>query len=220
MNQPQQMLLFGVVIFLAIGLHEYAHCKVAELMGDPTPREQGRVTLNLFKHFDPLGAMMIVVTTISGIGIGWGRPAPVDPSRMKNPRWGFFASVLAGPMCNILQAIVFAIVLRVQVALNIADMSQFLTGLSFIGVLVNLRLALFNLIPIGPLDGHWLLGLLMPKPAMTQWFQFNRRYGSMLLIGFILLSQLMPLQNGMSLLGYILGPPSDFLFRVLTGFPV
>ena len=76
------ILITFVVLFLGIGLHEYAHCKVAELMGDPTPREMGRVTLNLFKHFDPAGTVMIIVTSIIGFGIGWGKPAPANPNRI------------------------------------------------------------------------------------------------------------------------------------------
>ena len=75
-----------IVIFFAIGLHEYAHCKMADVAGDPTPRYYGRVTLNLFKHFDPVGTMMIIITTLYGFGIGWGKPAPMDARKMKNPR--------------------------------------------------------------------------------------------------------------------------------------
>lgn len=217
MTQGQEFLLLGVVIFLAIGLHEYAHCKVAELMGDPTPREMGRVTLNLFKHFDPVGAMMIVITTITGYGIGWGKPAPVNPNRMRHLRSGFFASVVAGPLCNIAQAIVYAFVLRVLIQTNSFDPSNFATAISLIGVHVNLRLALFNLIPLGPLDGHWLVGLLMPRDAMNNWFRFNMQYGGMLLIVLIILSQGMSGAGLPSPLYLLLGPPVEYLSRLLIG---
>ena len=147
------IIAFGIVIFLAIGLHEYAHCKVADMAGDPTPRSYGRVTLNLTKHFEPTGTMMIIFTMLSGFGIGWGRPAPFNPTLMRNPRWDLLASVIAGPASNILQAAVWAIMLRIAMitapeALGSADgQPTFLLQLFSYGVLINLVLAFFNLIP-------------------------------------------------------------------------
>ncbi|RYG27662.1 site-2 protease family protein [bacterium] len=216
-----------IVIFFGIGIHEYAHCKVADMAGDPTPRYYGRVTLNLFKHFEPVGTLMMVISSISGVGIGWGRPAPVDPSKMRNPRWDAFASVLAGPMSNFLQAIIYALALRILLAqgsitftqvlsaLN-RDSTSFLAALVTTGVLINVSLMLFNLIPLGPLDGHWLLGYLLPEPIRTKWFQFSRTTGSALLIGLILLSQL----SAISLLGRVLGPLLIRVFTFLTGLPL
>jgi len=215
LGSPIEIAIFAIVIFLGIGLHEYAHCKVAELMGDPTPREMGRVTLNLFKHFDPMGTVMIVITAIAGIGIGWGKPAPVNPSRMKNPRWGFFASVLAGPACNILQATFYAIILRILVFMGLTQNIVF--AFVFLGAALNIRLAIFNLIPLGPLDGQWLLGLLMPKPTMAKWFQFNRQYGGFMLMGLILFSQFSGQAGGNSPPSLIQGPPVEFVFTLLTG---
>ena len=164
----EQFVATLVVLFFGIGLHEYAHCKVADLSGDPTPRYYGRVTLNLFKHFDPMGALMILITTISGFGIGWGNPAPMDPSKMRDPRWDFFAAVLAGPLSNVAQAVAYAMVLRGWIAVG-APMPPFVFVLLVAGVAVNIRLCLFNLIPLGPLDGHWLSGLLMPEPMRRKW---------------------------------------------------
>ena len=99
---PEAILAIGIVIFFGLGLHEYAHAKFADLAGDPTPRYYGRVTLNLFKHFDLLGAIMIAFTAISGFGIGWGKPVPMDPRKMRNPRWDHFVAVAAGPLSNLL----------------------------------------------------------------------------------------------------------------------
>src|SRR5580658_8524945 len=96
------------VLFFGVGLHEYAHCKFADMAGDPTPGIYGRVTLNLTKHFELYGTLMMIVTALVGFGIGWGRPAPMDPRKMKNPRWDFFAAVAAGPITNLLQAIIYA----------------------------------------------------------------------------------------------------------------
>ncbi|RYG77224.1 site-2 protease family protein, partial [bacterium] len=213
-----------IVIFFGIGLHEYAHCKFADMAGDPTPRYYGRVTLNLFKHFEPMGTLMMLISSIYGVGIGWGRPAPINPSKMRNPRWDAFTAVLAGPVSNLIQAIVYAIGLRIALASGNVTLDQvlaalgrdptsFLAALLSTGVLVNLSLMLFNLIPFGPLDGHWLLGYLIPEPARTKWFQFNRTTGGAILIGVILLSQF----TGISILSRIILPPLLRLFIFLTG---
>src|SRR5579872_2264830 len=103
---PQMVLAQIVVIFVSIGLHEFAHCKFADMAGDPTPRYYGRVTLNLFKHFDPLGSLFILFTILGGIGIGWGKPAPMNPAKMNNPRWDWFIAVIAGPLTNVLLAVI------------------------------------------------------------------------------------------------------------------
>src|ERR1019366_3379020 len=100
---PQVALAQIIVLFFGIGLHEYAHCKFADLAGDPTPRYYGRVTLNLTKHFDPLGTLMMIVSSLTGYGIGWGKPAPINPKKMKNPRIDTFIAVAAGPITNLLQ---------------------------------------------------------------------------------------------------------------------
>lgn len=204
-----------LVIFFAIGLHEYAHAKVADMAGDPTPRYMGRVTLNLFKHFDPLGTIMIIITSLTGIGIGWGKPVMVNPSKMKNPRWDHFMSVLAGPLTNIIQAMFFAIIFRALAASNpfLLAPDSFLLAFLHAGVVINIALAVFNMIPFGPLDGHWLLGYLMPEKTRVQWFMFNRSVGALLLLGVILFSQM----SNFPILGIILGPPIEFLYQLFTG---
>jgi Zn-dependent protease len=185
-----------IVIFFAIGIHEYAHCKLADAAGDPTPRYYGRVTLNLFKHFDPLGSIMIVITTLSGFGIGWGKPAPMDPRKMRNPRWDFFMAVAAGPISNFLQAVVFALIFRLiirsapQLMVTPLLRPSFLGILIIMGVYINLGLMFFNLIPLGPLDGHWLVGLLMPEKQRHYWNRWNLQYGMFALFGLILLGNL------------------------------
>lgn len=207
-----------LVIFFAIGIHEYAHCKVADISGDPTPRYFGRVTLNLFKHFEPVGTIMILITTFTGFGIGWGRPAPCDPSKMKNPRWDHFATVAAGPLSNILQAGVWAILFRIVAAASPGLLSnQFVFWLLLLGVFTNIGLALFNLIPFGVLDGHWLLGLLMPEPQRIKWFQFNRTIGFQLFIFLIIGDQLLENSTGFSLFGTLLWKPTIAVGSFLLG---
>lgn len=199
-----------IVIFFAIGLHEYGHAKFADLAGDPTPRYYGRVTLNLTKHFEPLGTLMIIFTSLAGFGIGWGKPVLVDPRKMRNPRWDHFLSVAAGPLMNVVQAVFWAMVLRVLPEGSIQ--SSFPHLLATVGVYINLSLCFFNLIPLGPLDGHWLVGAFMPEPMRSRWYLFNRTTGSFLLLGLVLIGQLVP---GVNILRLILGPPVDFMFRLL-----
>ncbi len=220
------IITYGLVIFLAIGLHEYAHCKVADLAGDPTPGSYGRVTLNLTKHFEPAGTMMIVLTTMTGFGIGWGRPAPMNPRLMKNPRWDFFAAVIAGPLSNILQAAIWALVMRFFLAMSPQALINAQGGDSpiglflFLGVYVNLALAFFNFIPIGPLDGRWLVGQMLPDKPRLYWYRFNDRVGFIGLFVLILVSQLARDQLGYDIIWDTIGPPIDFLFRFFTGLSV
>lgn len=222
------LLAIGIVIFLAIGIHEYCHCVFADMAGDPTPRFYGRVTLNLFKHFDPLGTIMIVISSLAGVGIGWGKPAPINPSKMHNPRWDTFIAVAAGPLSNLVQAICYAFALRIAMrnhlvttdnivgALN-REQTTFLAALLILGVLINLSLFVFNLIPFGILDGHWLVGQLLPEREQIRWYRFNRGYGWQILLVIILSGQFFP---QFDILGLILFPPMIFLFRLLTGIPL
>ena len=212
---PQYVITTLIILFLAIGIHEYAHCKLADAAGDPTPRYYGRVTLNLFKHFDPLGVMMIIVTTLSGFGIGWGKPSPMDPRKMRNPRWDFFAAVAAGPISNFFQAVIFAAVIRVLGASQ-TPVHPLLMFFLFEGVIINLSLMFFNLIPLGPLDGHWLLGLLMPEQPRYRWNLWNARYGTYILFGLIFLGQF----TRISPLKYVLVGPVLATFKFLTGLHI
>jgi Zn-dependent protease len=217
-DQPPEIVIASLlVLFVGIGLHEFAHCYFADLAGDPTPRYYGRVTLNLFKHFEPIGALLIVITSLTGFGIGWGRPAPINPSKMRNPRWDTFIAVIAGPLSNLAQAVIYAAFLRIlphlgpQVALSLIGDSKpsFLYWVLVLGVIENLGLMLFNLIPFGPLDGHWLLGLLLPEPARTRWFQFNRQVG---IFGVFILVMVLNRAHISLTAG-----PLAYMFRLLTG---
>lgn len=221
------LLAIGIVIFFAIGIHEYCHCKFADMAGDPTPSFYGRVTLNLFKHFDPLGTIMIVVSSLSGYGLGWGKPAPINPSKMNNPRWDTFIAVAAGPLSNLLQATIFAFVLRFVMRSGIVSIQDvnlawyrgdttFLAALLVLGIIINLSLFLFNLLPFGILDGHWLVGQLLPDKQRLHWYRFNRLYGWQILVGLILLDQF----AHAGILSSLIRPPLFGLFALLTGLRI
>ena len=200
-----------LVIFFAIGIHEYCHAKFADLAGDPTPRAMGRVTLNLFKHFELLGTIMILITAFAGYGIGWGKPVLMDPRNMKNPKWDHFIAVLAGPMSNLVQAAIYAVILRL---LGDAIFTvPFLTYFFFFGVLINVSLFVFNLIPIGPLDGMWLFGTFLPDKARISWTRFNLSVGQFLFLALVLIR----FPDGNSPLSYVMRPFRSTLARILIG---
>lgn len=200
-----------ISIFFGIGLHEFAHAKLADAAGDPTPRMYGRVTLNLFKHFDPLGTIMIIITAIAGVGIGWGRPVPMDPRRMKNPKWDHFAAVLGGPMTNLALAAFAAILFRLL--LPTASQNGFLFLLLLTMVQVNVGLFLFNLLPIGPLDGMWIFGTFLDDRSRVAWTRWNLTTGQFVFLFIILIGQF----SGFSLIGKIIGPLFERIARFLLG---
>lgn len=214
MPSPPVFMAILLVIFFGIGLHEYAHAKMADAAGDPTPGMYGRVTLNLFKHFDVIGTIMIIFTSIAGVGIGWGKPVPMDPRRMRNPRWDHFAAVIAGPISNILQAAVYAIILRV-LAMSAPELldNMFIRAFLILGVMINLSLCFFNLLPIGPLDGMWLLGTFLPDRTRDRWTRWNLTVGQFVFLFLVIAGQL----SEFSIISTLILPPIEALFRFFTG---
>ncbi len=207
-----------IVVFLAIGLHEFAHAKFADMAGDPTPRYYGRVTLNLTKHFELLGTLMMLFTAFTGFGIGWGRPVPMDPSKMKNPRWDHFMAVIAGPFANFMQAGVYGILYRLVVLFGPQLFEfRFLHAFLVYGVTLNLALCFFNLIPLGPLDGMWILGTFMRDKTRQAWTRFNLTSGQFVFLAIVLISQANP---KLDLLSQFIGPPVMTLFRFMAGPPM
>jgi len=211
------MLATALILFLAIGLHEYAHCKFADMAGDPTPAYYGRVTLDLTKHFEMSGVIMMVITTMTGFGIGWGKPSPVNPAKMRNPRLDWFISVAAGPISNLVQATIYALILRLGIKAQIFEqlgdpsIRMFVSAWLVYGVAINIGLACFNLIPFGPLDGHWLVGLMLPEKQRHYWFKFNQQVGMPGLFVVIILMQVLNIS--------LLNGPVSYLFKLLVGIP-
>ncbi|MBI2008606.1 site-2 protease family protein [Candidatus Amesbacteria bacterium] len=179
------VIIFGGII-LAIGVHEAAHCYMADHLGDPTPASAGRLTLNPLAHLDPLGTLVIL---ISGM-FGWGKPSPFDPYNLKHPRRDTALIALAGPASNLLLAIVFSLILRLVQLPN----SLFLILYSLISL--NINLAIFNLIPIPPLDGSKIFTQNFGPPSQFQ-----------------LLLLLLLIATG--LIQTVLSPISSFLLHIL-----
>ena len=190
MSETSTIIIALVVILGSISLHEFAHAKSADSYGDDTPRLMGRVTLNPLAHLDPLGTIMIIVTVVSGFGIGWGKPVMVTPSKMQNPRWDHLFSVLWGPLTNLIIAVSVAFIFRVFVAMN-GGAPLWFAHFAEIAVMINLGLAAFNMIPIGPLDGHWILGILMPPEVGHRFIRWSQTQGSLILLGIIFLGPML-----------------------------
>jgi Zn-dependent protease len=212
MTEGTQVLFMLIALFLGIGVHEYAHAAVADAAGDPTPRSYGRVTLNLFNHFDPIGAIFILMTTLSGFGIGWGRPVPMDPRKMRNPKWDHFWAVFAGPLSNMMQALIFALVGRLIA--KMAPDAELFVAFCLVASVVNISLFLFNLIPLGPLDGMWIWGTFLPDRTRLKWTRWNLTVGQFFLLGIVLIGQMVP---GISLIALVLRPFMNQMIRILWG---
>lgn len=194
-----------LALVICITIHEFAHAFSAVRSGDDTPRLQGRISLNPLDHLDPMGTIMMVLSSLSGYGIGWGKPVMVNPANFNHPRWDNLRISLWGPLSNILTAAVMGTVLRFW------GMSINLSALDFIFTLtlISIGLALFNLIPIAPLDGGHIITALLPYELAKKFSCFMARYGLFIFLGLIFMGQ--------GILQHIIGPPAQFLLSLFLG---
>lgn len=206
-SQPLVFLLLAAIILMSLTIHEFAHAFVADRLGDPTPRYQGRITLNPRAHLDPLGTVALFVA-----GFGWGKPVMFDPNNLKHPVRDAAIIALAGPVSNVIIALVAALALHLTVTLSLTGIisSLLLVCLPII-VFYNLMLAIFNLVPVYPLDGSKVLLALLPRQTALEYDQVMRRYGM-----FILLALILP-WNGRSPLSSLIGPVINFCSNLLLG---
>ncbi len=175
--------IFSIIILvISVMFHELAHGTVADRLGDPTPSLAGRLTLNPFAHLEWLGSFIVpLLCIISGTGfiIGWAKPVPFNPNNLKYKRWGPAMVAVAGPLMNILIAVICAIIFRVTATSNSLGL---IAQLMSMVVVINISLAVFNLIPVPPLDGHHLLGALIPTFKTWSQKMMQAGYGLILLV--------------------------------------
>lgn len=192
-QSPLLFILFAIIFVLALTIHEWAHALAAYKLGDPTAKYAGRLTLNPAAHLDLMGTILIVL-----VGIGWGKPVPVNPLNFKNPRRDSALVAFAGPFSNILTAVVIALAIRF-LGLSVA-VSSFL----YATMLFSLRLAFFNLLPVFPLDGSSVVYGVLPVSLLYQWEQLQR-YGIYILLFLIMTGTV----------GYFISPLTEFSLRLL-----
>lgn len=204
----QRYLIMAPGLLVALVCHEVAHGYVAYLLGDPTAKAQGRLTLNPLKHLDPLGTLAFFF-----VQFGWAKPVPVNARYFRNPRKGMMYTAMAGPGINFTLAVVFALIFHMLAAFGFSGRSA-LYGMAYFGVFVNLILGAFNLLPIPPLDGSNVVAYFLPPRAAYKYMSMSR-YGFIVLIGIILLGRF----TGFSLVGEIILP---FVtgFASLLGIPM
>ncbi len=163
MSEPLWIRLAAVAVGLLVGItvHEFSHCLVAYWLGDPTGKRMGRLTLNPLVHLDPLGTLMIVVTALTGFGIGWGKPAPVSPWHLRpGRRLGMGLVAAGGPASNLIVALAMALVVRLLSVMQLG-VPTIVVYILYGIIGLNLSLAAFNLLPLPMLDGfHILMGIV------------------------------------------------------------
>ena len=206
---------FLLSLLIAIDVHEFAHAWVANELGDPTARYQGRLSLNPLVHLYPMGTIMMLFSLFSGFGIGWGKPVPVDPRYLrKGPRVGMGMVAAAGPVSNLILAAIAAVPIRLALSLPWS-----LLNLLAILISVNISIALFNLLPLPPLDGASILRGILSTIRARWAYQVSdaldrmQVQGPIIFLLLIVVDQVLPI----SILGLILGTPYRLLFRLIVG---
>jgi len=203
--EPIDIIFYILILLFSIVIHEVSHGFMAEYFGDDTARNEGRLTLNPIKHIDPFGSIIlpaILVIVKAPFLFGWAKPVPYNPDNLTNKRWGTFWVASAGVLANIFIALLFGIIIRISASFVLLPEGFYLITSSI--VIVNLGLALFNLVPIPPLDGSKILFALLPQ----SWYRgmiFLEEYSIFLLLAFIFF------------FSRWLYPILVFLYRLFTG---
>lgn len=184
------ILLTAVVVIFSIILHEVAHGYVADWLGDPTARYSGRLTLNPIPHIDPIGSILIpgfLALTHSPFLIGWAKPVPYNPYNLRNQRWGEAMVAGAGPLTNIIIAVFFGLIIRFSGTFGLSTdvLTAFVTA-----VYLNIILAIYNLIPIPPLDGSKILRSILPLRGRIAFGDFERSAYALGPVGLVLVGLL------------------------------
>jgi Zn-dependent protease len=197
----------AIPVLSAITLHEVAHGWVARSFGDRTAEAQGRLSLNPIRHIDPVGTILVpaILFWLGGFLFGWARPVPVNPRFMRDPRRNMVWVSAAGPAANLAMAVIWAFIMMVSQHVDLGVTGEWLGLMANWGILINLLLAVFNLLPIPPLDGGQLLENLLPPGPLSSMLSAIRPWGFLIVLLLI----------GSKLLSTLLSGPIEFLQRLL-----
>lgn len=218
-NNPLNFLFWLGALVIAITIHEFAHAYAAERLGDPTPRLMGRLTLNPLAHLDPLGTLMLLL-----VRFGWGKPVQFDPFNLRHPRRDSAIISLAGPVSNLILAVGSSLLLRILFSSGLlaprspAMPAGWLGEVGFVYffisflqplIIMNVVLAIFNLVPIHPLDGFKIVEGILPEEYSRQWKELEG-YGMIFLILLIF-----PIFGSPSPISRLISPIINFLLSLL-----
>ena len=209
-----------VPVLISVTMHEAAHGYTANLLGDNTAKKLGRVTLNPFKHIDRFGTVILPLLLIlmkSPFIFGWAKPVPVMFHRLKNPLRDMVIVAIAGPLTNILLAIISASILSIMQNFSLLEDNIWLVRTLINFIFINIILAVFNMIPIPPLDGGRVAVGLLPKNISYQLAKLER-YGLFIIIGALFILPLIGNQIGISLepIHWFIQHVSNFLFKIIS----
>ncbi len=201
------VILFVVILIFSVVIHEYAHGWAADQLGDPTAKNLGRLTLNPIVHFDPIGSFLVPLFLIlfNFPPFGWAKPVPYNPNNLRNQKRDPALVAIAGPLANLIMAVIFGLCMHLVLVINIPSKALFLTAFEAV-VIVNLVLALFNLIPIPPLDGSKVLFVLLPAKAYKLKL-FLEKYGFLVVLIIVFNNRLFE---------QIILPVYWFLYRIIV----
>ncbi|MDP6432472.1 MAG: site-2 protease family protein [SAR324 cluster bacterium] len=190
---PQVLIILAFCLIFALTFHEFGHAYTAHLCGDDTAKAAGRMSLNPLVHLDLFGSLMVLI-----VGLGYARPVPVNPNNYRVRNADFYIAS-AGPLMNLLLGIIGAFLYGILAQNSITTLAGVpLLFLLKLFIIINFNLFLFNLIPLGPLDGNSVFPHFLPPNLRIRYQHWNFRYGSYALIGLVLLSILLPNFNAFS----------------------
>ena len=198
---PEVLVLLIPVLLFALVFHEFSHGWVANKLGDPTAKNQGRLTLNPLAHLDPFGSLMILF-----VGFGWAKPVPVDSRYLANPRKDMMKIAFAGPASNLLLALIGGLIIR------LTGFVDTFTSMLILFTQINISLAVFNMIPIPPLDGSQIFSgiMIQRNPQLVMQLQM---YGPQILMGLILFGMF----SGVSIIWAFMSPFVNFFMFLFAG---
>jgi len=186
-----QLIVMIIILMVSVVIHEIAHGFAANWLGDPTARLQGRLSPNPLVHIDPLGSVIVpglmAVSSLAlpgpGLIFGWAKPVPYNPYNFTNQKWGEAIVAIAGPASNVALAVIFAVVVRLA---DILSLSETFIALAIQVIVINILLALFNLIPIPPLDGSKIFPRFLPRKLQFGYDRFRSFLDQNFILGFVL----------------------------------